>query len=113
MELYTHVLQPYVYRDIAHRAAETCKYVLFVQVHSLTSLIKNRALIRSAAQMTSFSPPYGDDKQRRVANDGTAYTFDEFSNYYGIWCEAYWSAAAPTIPQNNVEKLSNGGAEKT
>ena len=55
--------------------------------------------------MTSFSPPYGDDKQRRVANDGTAYTFDEFSNYYGIWCEAYWSAAAPTIPQNNVEKL--------
>ena len=52
MELYTHVLQPYVYRDIAHRAAETCKYVLLFKC-----IVSHRwsRTVRSYAQARAYS----------------------------------------------------------
>jgi len=83
-----------------------CKYVLFAQIHRLTSLIKNRERLRPAAQMTDLGP-------RRMANDGREYTLGEFKQHYGV--EKYlkhWNTATLTTPQGNVLTLAErwGGA---
>ena len=85
-----------------------CKYVLFAQIHRLTSLIKNRERLRPAAQMTDFEP-------KRMANDGCEYNQWEFEQHYGV--EKYlkhWNEATRTTPQGNVAALAEryGGAHR-
>ena len=83
-----------------------CKYVLFAQIHRLTSLIKNRERLRPAAQMTDLEP-------RRMANDGCEYTLGQFREHYGEqWYLKHWNTAPLTTPQGNVLTLAErwGGA---
>ena len=84
-----------------------CKYVLFAQIHRLTSLIKNRERLRPAAQMTDLRP-------RRMANDGSEYTLEEFMQHYGVEkYQKHWNKATLTTPQGNVLTLAElwGGAQ--
>ena len=77
-----------------------CKYVLFAQIHRLTSLIKNRERLRPAAQMTDLEP-------RRMANDGCEYTLGEFKEHYGEQRYLkHWNTAPLTTPQSNVARLA-------
>ena len=85
-----------------------CKYVLFAQIHRLSSLIKNRERLRPAAQMTDLEP-------KRMANDGCEYNEWEFKQHYGV--EKYlkhWNEATLTTPQGNVAALAEryGGAHR-
>ena len=45
--------------------------------------------------------------ERRIANDGLPYTYQEFFNHYGHVTQAKWTAAAPLAPSNADASPSN------
>ena len=116
----------YMYTEILLQSdRDVCKYVLFVQIHRLRSLIKNcehpayqevpRLQIwpqgrgghlscrRALRHRKSLADQMSLLEERREAKDGRWYTRQQFVEYYGSSeYQDWWNAASPTTLQGNV-----------